>query len=140
VARYRYEPDIELRWFVCDRPDLLDVELDSWSLFDSWRNLEAELMSGEWKSVFRAAAAFRAAAEQREPEVDGELVLAAAIGGTPFTAQAAASQLADVATVASRDAIEQALAAAAETGKNVETRVDLRRALERIDMNSFTRR
>jgi hypothetical protein len=136
VARYRYEPDLELRWFAWDRPDLFERNLPSeWGIFDDWNNLRADLHSGEWRRVFRAATAFRVAAENREPDVDGEAVLAEALSGPEYTLRAAASQLATIATTASRDAIELALSRT----DTVETRVDLRRALDKIDMDAFRR-
>ncbi len=134
-ARYRYEPDIELRWLAVDRTDLLDEDPTTWELFDDWEALETALFSDDWGRVFRAAAAFRVAAENREP-VDGETKLAAALSAGENSAQAAASQLALIATEASVEAIETAL----ESAKKVETRVDLRRALNRVEMTSFTRR
>lgn len=144
VLRYEYLPDIELRYLHVLSPDFalladgadgvgverfVEAQLGApW--VEPWSALREELRGGQHAPANRAAAAFRVAAKYGDDTVDGHAELLSAIaeaaGRGPI---AAAEQIIHVVRPEARAEID----AAYEATSDVEMRVHLKRARDRID-------
>ncbi len=148
ALHYEYLPDIELRYLYVSTPDFslfsdgaegvglepfLSAQLDGpW--LASWDALRADLHAGMHAPSNRAAAAFRVAAKYRDDTVDGHAELLAAIDAAAERGPiAAAEQIIDVVQPAARLAID----AAYEAADDIELRVHLKRARDRLDARSL---
>ena len=143
ILRYEYLPDIELRFLAVDDPDFSfyadatdDIGLDAFMQtqlgpwLESWDALRGDLSAGEHAPANRAAAAFSAATKARDTTVDGHQELLSAIGAASGRGRvAAAEQIIAVIRPDARARIE----AAYENADDVELRVHLKRARDRID-------
>lgn len=142
--RYEYLPDIELRYLHVLTPDFslladgaggvgvepfLEAQLGG-AWFEGWDSLRVALMRGDHAPSNRAAAAFSVAAKYNDDSFDGHAALLEALRTAAGRGKiAAAEHIIAVVKAEDRAIIELAY----DDADNVELRVHLKRARDRVD-------